>query len=54
MKIWPEEEIVNVLSKLNDLEKMCRTKGMQPEILIRDFSLKLAVRAAKLALKRRK
>ena len=54
MKIWPEEEIVNVLSKLNDLEKMCRTTGMQPEILIRDFSLKLSVRAAKLALKRRK
>ena len=54
IKIWPEQEIVNVLSKLNDLEKMCRTNGMQPEILIRDFSLKLAVRAAKLALKRRK
>lgn len=54
MKIWPESEIVNVLSKLNDLEKMCRTSGMQPEILIRDFSLKLSVRAAKLALKKRK
>lgn len=53
-KIWPEEEIVNVLSKLNNLEKLCRTSGMQPEILIRDFSLKLSVRAAKLALKRRK
>ena len=54
VKIWPESEIVNVLSKLNELEKMCRTSGMQPEILIRDFSLKLSVRAAKLALKRRK
>ncbi len=54
IKIWPEKEIVNVLSKLNDLEKMCRTNGMQPEVLIRDFSLKLSVRAAKLALKRRK
>ena len=54
VKIWSENEIVNVLSKLNDLEKMCRTNGMQPEILIRDFSLKLSVRAAKLALKRRK
>ena len=54
IKIWPEKEIVTVLSKLNDLEKMCRTNGMQPEILIRDFSLKLSVRAAKLALKRRK
>jgi len=54
VKIWPEQEIVNVLSRLNDLEKLCRTNGMQPEILIRDFSLKLAVRAAKLALKRRK
>ena len=54
VKIWPENEIVNVLSKLNELEKLCRTNGMQPEILIRDFSLKLSVRAAKLALKRRK
>lgn len=54
VKVWPENEIVNVLSKLNDLERMCRTSGMQPEILIRDFSLKLSVRAAKLALKRRK
>lgn len=54
VKIWPADEIVNVLSKLNDLEKMCRTNGMQPEILIRDFSLKLSVRAAKLSLKRRK
>lgn len=54
VKIWPENEIVNVLSKLNDLEKMFRTNGMQPEILIRDFSLKLSVRAAKLAIKRRK
>lgn len=54
VKIWPENEIVNVLSKLNELEKMCRTSGMNPEILIRDFSLKLSVRAAKLALKRRK
>lgn len=54
MKIWPADEISNVLSKLNDLEKLCRTNGYQPEILIRDFSLKLSVRAAKLALKRRK
>ena len=54
MKIWPESEIVSVLSKLNELEKQCRTNGMQPELLIRDFSLKLAVRAAKLSLKRRK
>lgn len=54
MKIWPENEIVSVLSKLNDLEKSCRTNGMQSEILIRDFSLKLSVRAAKMALKRRK
>ena len=53
-KIWPEQEIVNVLSKLNNLEKLCRTKGMQPEVLIRDFSLKLSLRAYKLTLKRRK
>ena len=54
MKIWPEQEIVRVLSRLNELEKQCRTNGMQPEILIRDFSLKLAARASKLSLKRRK
>ncbi len=54
VKIWSESEIVNVLSRLNDLEKMCRTSGMQPDILIRDFSLKLSVHAAKLALTRRK
>lgn len=54
VKIWPEEEIVSVLSKLNDLEKSCRTSGMQPEILIRDFSLKLSARATKLAMKIRK
>lgn len=54
MKIWPEDEIVNILSRLNDLEKTTRSKGMQPEVLIRDFSLKLALRAYKLFLKRRK
>ena len=54
IKIWPAEEIVNVLSKLNDLEKLCRTKGIQPEILIRDFSLKLSLRAGKLYMKTRK
>lgn len=54
MKIWPENEIVNVLSKLNDLEKQCRTKGFQPEILMRQFSLGLALRAHKLSVKRRK
>lgn len=54
VKIWPQAEIVNVLSRLNGLEKMCRTSGMQPDILIRDFSLKLSLRATKLALTRRK
>ena len=54
MKIWPADEIVNVLSRLNELEKSCRTNGMQPEILIRDFSLKLSLRAYQLSLKRRK
>ncbi len=54
IKIWPADEIVKVLSRLNDLEKSCRTSGMEPEILIRDFSLKLSLSAYKLALKRRK
>jgi DNA polymerase-3 subunit delta len=53
VKIWPESEIVGVLSRLNELERQLRTTGMPPEILLRDFSLKLSVRAAKLAVKRR-
>ena len=54
IKIWPESEITSVLVRLNELEKQLRTTGMPAEILLRDFSLKLVVRAAKLALKRRK
>lgn len=53
VKIWTEEEVVSALKKLNDLEKACRTSGMQPEILIRDFSLKMVSHTAKMALKRR-
>jgi len=54
VKIWPVSEITAVLTRLNELEKQLRTTGMPAEILLRDFSLKLAVRAAKLAIKRRK
>ncbi|MBD5400186.1 DNA polymerase III subunit delta [bacterium] len=53
MKIWPASEIALVLGRLNELEKQLRTTGMPAEILLRDFSLKLAVRGAKLAIKRR-
>ena len=54
IKIWPESEITAVLVRLNELEKQLRTTGMPSEILLRDFALKLAVRAAKLSIKRRK
>lgn len=54
VKIWPESEIVGVLNRLNELEKQLRTTGMPSEVLLRDFSLKLVVRAAKLSVKRRK
>ena len=54
MKIWPEQEIVSVLVRLNELEKQLRMTGMPAAILVRDFSLKLVVRTAKLAVKRRK
>lgn len=54
VKIWPADEISAVLIRLNELEKQLRTTGMPAEILLRDFSLKLSVRAAKLAIKRRK
>lgn len=53
IKIWPATEITAVLSRLNELEKQLRTTGMPAEILLRDFALKLSVRAARLALKRR-
>lgn len=53
VKIWPESEIVAVLSRLNELEKQLRTTGMPGEILMRDFALKLSVRAAKLSVKRK-
>ena len=54
VKIWPEKEIVAVLRRLNELEQQIRTTGMPGEVLLRDFSLKLAMRAAKLAVKSRK
>jgi hypothetical protein len=53
MKIWPESEISNVLIRLNELERQLRTTGMPMEILLRDFALKLSLRAAKLSIKRR-
>ena len=53
VKIWTEEEVVSALKKLNDLEKACRTSGMQPEILIRDFLFIMVSHTAKMALKRR-
>lgn len=53
MKIWPESEITGVLVRLNELERQLRTKGMPAEILLRDFALKLSVRAARFAIKRR-
>ncbi len=53
MKIWPESEIAAVLMRLNELEKQLRTTGMPGEVLLRDFALKLSVRAAKLSAKRR-
>lgn len=53
VRIWSESEIVGVLVRLNELEKQLRTTGMPREILLRDFALKLSVRAAKLALKNR-
>lgn len=53
IKIWPESEITAVLTRLNELERQLRTTGMPGEVLLRDFALKLSVRAARLAIKRR-
>jgi len=53
MKIWPAAEIAAVLNRLNGLEAQLRTTGMPADVLLRDFSLKLSARAAKLSVKRR-
>ncbi len=53
IRIWPDKEISAVLIRLNELERQLRTKGMPGEILLRDFALKLSMRAAKFAIKRR-
>jgi DNA polymerase-3 subunit delta len=54
VKIWTEPEIDAVLTRLNELERQLRTTGMPGDILLRDFSLKLALRTAKMATRRRK
>jgi len=53
-KIWTEPDIDAVLIRLNELERQLRTTGMPPEILLRDFSLKLALKTTRMAQKRRK
>ena len=53
LKIWSESDITSVLTRLTELEGQLRTTGMPTEVLLRDFSLKLAMRASKLAIKRR-
>lgn len=54
VKIWTEPEIDAVLTRLNELERQLRTTGMPAEVLLRDFSLKLALRTTKMATRRRK
>ncbi len=54
VKIWSEPEIVAVLQRLNELEQQIRTTGMPAEILLRDFALKLSMRATKMAVRKRK
>jgi DNA polymerase-3 subunit delta len=53
VRIWTEPEIVGVLTRLNELERQFRTTGMPGETLLRDFALKLSVRAAKLAMQKK-
>lgn len=53
IRLWPENEITAVLIRINELERQLRTTGMPSEILLRDFAMKLAARAARLAIKRR-
>ncbi len=53
-KIWTESDIDSVLIRLNELERQFRITGMPPEVLLRDFSLKLALKTTRMAQRRRK
>ena len=53
-KIWTEPDIDSVLIRLNELERQFRITGMPPEVLLRDFSLKLALKTTRMAQRRRK
>jgi len=53
MKIWSTDEISAVLVRLNELEAQMRIKNMPVETLLRDFSLKLVLKAYKMSLNRR-
>ena len=52
-KIWTADAISGVLIRLNELEAQMRTKGMPVETLVRDFALKLVIKAYKMSVKRR-
>ncbi|MDR1696919.1 MAG: DNA polymerase III subunit delta [Rickettsiales bacterium] len=49
MKIWSPDEISNALARITELEKQTRTTGLNAELMVRDFALKLSARAIKLA-----
>ncbi len=53
-RFWPASEIISMLDKLVQVEKKCKTTGMPGEIVIADFSLKMAIYAAKLNAKKRR
>jgi len=54
MQIWGADDITAVLERLNELERQSKTTGMPSELLLRDFALKLSIRAAKLAIAARR
>lgn len=54
LKIWGGTNLNTVFIRLNELEKNFRTTGMPMEILLRDFSLKLALHAATILSKKGK
>jgi DNA polymerase-3 subunit delta len=51
-RIWTESELTNVLIRMNKLESDTRS-GLDAAVIFRDFSLKLATRAYKLATAKR-
>ncbi|MDR0803781.1 MAG: DNA polymerase III subunit delta [Rickettsiales bacterium] len=52
-RIWEAGDLVSVLDRLAEIETQSRTTKIPLELLLRDFALKLVIKAAKMAIRKR-